>query len=760
MRRFLLFFLWMVAFQSTAYAQASAIKGSVYSQGETLEFVNIYLVEKETGTVTDQNGTFEFNDLKAGTYTIRASYIGYLTEEREVRVLENESVTIDFDLQRSEIQTDEVVVTGTLREITRSNSPVPVEVFSPSYFQMNPTPSLFEAMQNVNGVRPQLNCNVCNTGDIHINGLEGPYTMVLIDGMPIVSGLSTVYGLFAIPNSMVERVEIVKGPASTLYGSEAVGGLINVITKKSASAPAFIADAMFNNWGEGNLDLGGTFDIGDKATVLTGANYFNYSNPIDNNADNFTDVTLQQRVSLFQKWNINRESGKLFTLAGRFLYEDRWGGEMDWDRSFRGSDQVYGESIYTTRWELLGSYQLPTEENLLLSFSYNDHYQDSYYGDMLYIGDQRIGFGQLTWDKALKNHNLLVGTALRYTYYDDNTPATAAPQNINVNNPDEIWLPGIFVQDEIELNSNHDLLLGLRYDYNSVHGNIWTPRFAYKWDPTERSALRLNAGTGFRVVNLFTEDHAALTGAREVVIEESLQPEQSYNLNLNYEHRFFGQSGNYLRLDASSWYTYFTNQILPDYETNANQIRYANLDGFSVTRGASLNLDFEHRSGLKILAGASFIDMFVREDDIRFRPVLTERWMGTWGASYTFRNAGLKVDYTGNLYGPMRLPLISDTDPRAAFSPWWSIQNIQLTWSQPESRFEWYGGVKNLLNYTPPANSIARAFDPFDSGVVFDNAGGVVPTPDNPNALTFDPSYMFAPNQGIRGFLGFRYKID
>ncbi|MBC8643502.1 TonB-dependent receptor plug domain-containing protein [Flavobacterium lindanitolerans] len=107
-------------------------------------------------------------------------------------------------------------------------------------------------MQNVNGVRPQLNCNICNTGDIHINGLEGPYTLVLIDGMPIVSGLSTVYGLSGIPNSLLERIEIVKGPASSLYGSEAVGGLINIITKNPSNAPRFSIDGFSNSWGEVN----------------------------------------------------------------------------------------------------------------------------------------------------------------------------------------------------------------------------------------------------------------------------------------------------------------------------------------------------------------------------------------------------------------------------------------------------------------------------------------------------------------------------
>lgn len=743
-------------------AQTTEIKGTVSNDEEPLAFASIFVEELKSGTNTDADGNFIISEILPGSYTLIISFIGHASKEIKLELKTGESSILNIELERNAGNLEEVVVTGTLKEVNRLESPVPVEVYSPAFFRKNPTPNVYEALQNVNGVRPQLNCNVCNTGDIHINGLEGPYTMVLIDGMPIVSSLATVYGLSGIPNSLIERMEIVKGPASSLYGSEAIGGLINIITKDPAKAALFSADLMATNWQEYNFDLGIKLKAGQAASILTGLNYFKYGQKVDNNGDNFTDVTLQDRISVFQKWSFNRADQKLFTLAGRFYYEDRWGGELDWSPAFRGGEEVYGESIYTKRWELLGNYQLPTTEKFFLSFSFNDHNQNSVYGSTAYLAHQQIAFGQLSWDKTIGHHDLLAGTALRYTFYDDNTPATGGPKDSPTNHPDEIWLPGIFVQDEITLDAKNKLLLGLRYDYNVQHGNIFTPRLAYKWSITPKDILRLNAGTGFRVVNLFTEEHAALTGAREVSVKESLQPERSYNVNLNYIKKHYLSNGGIITADISAWYTYFTNIILPDYETDPNQIIYDNLDGHAVTQGISANFDLNTPSGFSVLLGATFMDVTSTENGESQRQILTERFTGTWAISYPFFDRKLSIDYTGNIYGPMRLPLLGPLDPRQEYSPIWSIQNIQMTYNATPD-LQIYGGVKNLLNWTPNDGNpfiIARANDPFDKQVEFDNNGQVIATPDNPNALTFDPSYVYGPNQGIRGFLGVRYSIQ
>ena len=731
---------------TSSYGQTNTISGKIKSGSGVLPYVNIYLKKTKIGTTSNENGFYELRNIPKGNYTLIVSSIGYQTKTIKISFNSNQKLTKNFSLSENN-SLDEIVISGTLRPVTKSNSPVPVEVYSTSFFKKNPTPSIFESMQNVNGVRPQLNCNVCNTGDIHINGLEGPYTFVLIDGMPIVSGLSTVYGLTGIPQALIERVEVVKGSASTLYGSEAVGGIINIITKRPSNSPKLTTDTFTSSWGEINTDVGLRYKLSEKIESLLGVNYFNYQNRIDNNEDGFTDLTLQHRISFFNKINIERKNNKVFTIAGRYVYEDRWGGEMDWEKKYRGTNIKYGESIYTNRWETFGTYQLPTTENINFQFSANGHYQDSFYGTDKYEAAQLIGFGQFVYNKRIKeNHNFLLGIAYRYTFYDDNTFATIDENGIK-NKPSKTHLPGIFLQDEINLNKQNKLLLGARWDYNSIHGNIFSPRINYKWNSKDKSDIfRVSIGNGFRVANVFTEDHAALTGAREVEFRGQLKPETSWNTNINYVKKI-NTENIFITFDTSIFYTYFNNRILPDYESDPNKIIYANLNGYSISKGISFTSDILFTNGFTMNIGATFMDVSVTENNIKTRQLLTETFSGVWSISYKF-DTNFTLDYTGNLYGPMRLPLLGVNDNRAEFSPWFSIQNIQLT-KKFSNSWEVYGGIKNLLNFTPPANSINNANNPFDIGI---------DTVKNPE-LAFDPSYVYASNQGIRAFAGIRFTL-
>lgn len=348
--------------------------------------------------------------------------------------------------------------------------------------------------------------------------------------------------------------------------------------------------------------------------------------------------------------------------------------------------------------------------------------------------------------KIRKKHGVLIGAAYRYTFYDDNTFATLNENGID-NKPSIIHLPGLFIQNEIQINDRKKLLLGIRWDNNNIHGNIFSPRVNFKWNSKNNSdILRLSAGNGFRVANVFTEDHAALTGARSVEFEGELQPETSWNVNVNYVKKINTENSS-ITLDASSFYTYFNNRILPDYETNPNKIIYANLEGFSVSKGISLNSNILFYNGLTINTGATLMEVSVTENNIKKTQLLTEGFSGVWSISYKF-NSNFSIDYSGNVYGPMRLPLLGENDLRNEYSPWFSIQNIQLT-QKLKNNWEIYGGVKNLLNFTPAANSINGANNPFDIGI---------DTELNPEKA-FDPSYVYTSNQGIRAFAGIRLTL-
>ena len=747
----LYFFLFINAFSALGQ-EKGVLRGKMTgASGEKVEFASIVVIGQSLGTTTDSSGNY-FLALPEGYYKIKFSCIGFVSEEKTAKIMAGKTTKLDVALEEMENRAQEVVVTGTMQESYKAASVTPVEIYTPKLFQKNPSPNLFNALQMVNGVRPQLNCNVCNTGDIHINGMEGPYTMVLIDGMPIVSSLSTVYGLMGIPNGIVERIEVVKGPASTLYGSEAVGGVVNVITKNPTKAPTLYSDFNANTWGEYNADLSAKWKHG-KVNSLVSLNYFHFKNRIDKNKDGFTDMTLQDRLSIFSKWSFERKENRLATLGIRLLYEDRFGGQTNFRNQFRGTDSVYGESIYTKRAELIGAYQLPfKKQNVVFYYSYNFHDQNSAYGTTMFLAKQHVAFGQLVWTKKLgKSHQLVAGTAIRYTSYTDNTAASRWPQDSSKYQWANTLLPGIFWQDDVTISSKSKLLVGNRLDLHPVHGYIVSPRIGYKLQLHRYHSLRLNTGNGFRVVNVFTEDHAALTGARKVVFEENLEPEKSWNGNVNYTAYLPFEKG-FINVDASFFYNYFSNKIIPDYLSDANKIVYKNLEGYAINRGIALSLDINFSNSLKIQLAGTAMEAFKKEryktgNYFHVNQLLSPNFQGNASVSYTIPYLNVAIDYTSQVYSPMKLPVYPN-DYRPAFSPWFSLHNVQISKNYRHSTY--YIGIKNIFDFVPQ-NPILRPFDPFDK-----NVNDPI---NNPHNYTFDPNYTYAPLQGIRAYVGLRLVI-
>lgn len=750
----------VLLFNAALYAQG--LNGRVVSAGSPVAYAPVAVQGTPIGTVTDTLGNFQLN-ISSGTHKIIVAAMGYLRKEITVNLdtLKNKFLLIDLTEFANPL--NEVVVSGTLSEVSRSESPVVVESFGAAFFRHTSSPTLYDAMQMINGVQPQLACNVCQTADIHINGMEGAYTMVTIDGMPIVSGLSSVYGQIGIPASLIERVEVVKGPSSTLYGSEAVGGLINIITKNPNTAPIVLADFSGTSYGEFNTDFAMSYKL-KKAAGITSVNYYNYSLPVDRNGDNFMDVTLQNRISVFSKWAFTNKYGQQSGIAVRAIYEDRMGGQMDYKPEHRGTDIKYGESIYTNRYEAIGNFRIPSEKtNLNLQYSYNYHHQNSYYGTTFFLATQQTAFAQLVWQKNIgASHKLTSGLAYRFVHYIDNTPATRGFGEDSLKQiPFLTNQPALFVQDEYGITEKIKLLAGMRFEYNFVHGPIFAPRLNAKFDIGQNGSLRVGVGNGFRVVNIFTEDHAALSGSRQVVITEELKPERSWNGNANYSKMLVFDKG-FVNLDAGLFYTVFSNKIIADYFVNPNAIYYQNLRGYGVSRGISANAEVSFVSGLKGRVGVTYMEVYQREENTagnleRVPQVHAPNWQGVFSVSYTIKPLKLAVDYTGQLYSPMYLPILP-ADYRPAKSPWFTLQNIQLSRKFMGGKLEVYAGCKNLFNFMPK-DPLMRPFDPFDKQVAFDAQGNAIASPNNPNGYTFDTTYGYASMQGRRYYAGIRYEL-
>ncbi|MBT8335135.1 MAG: TonB-dependent receptor, partial [Gemmatimonadetes bacterium] len=290
--------------------------------------------------------------------------------------------------------------------------------------------------------------------------------------------------------------------------------------------------------------------------------------------------------------------------------------------------------------------------------------------------------------------------------------------------------------DQFHLSPAITLLGGLRADHHRDHGVVVSPRGSVMWRPTADATFRVNAGTGFRVVHLFTEDHAALTGARDVVIEGDLRPERSASLAFNYNQVIeFGTRP--MMLDVDAFYTRFTNRIVPDYDRDPNQIVYANLDGRrSVTRGVSVSVN-QNFGALPLFytLGMTVQDVVLEGGD---QPSEDEffaaDYRGVWSVAYEFR-PGWTLDYGGALTGPMRLPEYPGEFARPTRNDPYTTHDLQLSWAWAAGQ-QLTLGVENLTDFTQ---------------------GSPLIDPARPFGDAFDTSYVYGPILGRRVHLGVRY---
>jgi outer membrane receptor for ferrienterochelin and colicins len=236
---FFLFFCFLSTIQLSAETpvptDANIFGHVINSDNEHIPYINISIKNTTVGTVTDATGHYSFKNLKEGTYTLVVSGVGYKSEEKTVTVIKNKTQEVNFSIKEDVLNLNEVVVTSNRSSQSRTEAPVIVSTISTKQLETTQSNVLGEGLNYCTGLRFENDCQNCGFSQIRMNGMEGPYSQILINSRPIFSGLAGVYGLELIPSNMIEKLEIVRGGGSALYGSNAIAGTVNLILKDPKS---------------------------------------------------------------------------------------------------------------------------------------------------------------------------------------------------------------------------------------------------------------------------------------------------------------------------------------------------------------------------------------------------------------------------------------------------------------------------------------------------------------------------------------------
>ena len=738
-------------------AQIVNVQGSINSNDGPLEFATISIVDSGYGVTSNENGYFEIQVDSSKDNYLLVSYLGYISKKISLKNIDKDLKNLVVVLEEDINGLNEIIVTGSLRDQFVTESPVKVNVITSkkiNSFLPSAGSTVKEIIQLINGAQEVIACGVCYTNSISINGLEGPYTSILLDGIPMYGNLASVYGLSGIPSMIIDRIEIVKGPSSTLYGSEAVAGVINIITKNFEDHPYFSLDVQGTSHSESYINLAIVPKVGKSKTYF-GSTWDKKNYYKDYNDDGFGDDINFDRFSLFNKWDIFRKSKKKFIINSRYYFEDRRNGVEDFMlkdnyKKLRGSKTVYGESINTYRFELFGKYEFDFLDDFELNYSYSKHNQNSFYGSDFYKAKQEILFSQFTLKRKFLKHDMLYGLSFRNNMYDDNTSATEQLiDGIIFNESSNQFTPGIFIQDQYSPSNKISIISGLRVDNYKDHGSIFSPSLHFKYNPGEWLSFRLNAGTGFRIVNLFSEDHAFVTGQREVKILEELQPERSKSIILNSNYIYSGLSGTG-NLDLDIFYTHFSNKIIPNYE-DIRYIIYKNSKGYAYTKGFSGAWNHTFLNGIAFTLNFNHQIAKYYESNTISNIEHSPNWTASLNFKLPIKNRW-SLNTSSNFTGEMQLPVVFDMNsngelskfPRPVRSNSFSIHNINIS-GELNNNHEIYFGLLNVLNFRQKESSLVAFNDP-------NHYKGFSPF--------FDTSYVYAPNQGVEFFLGYKFNLN
>ena len=733
------------------FAQNGALTGTITFDGEPVEFANVGILNTTLGTVTDGAGWFKIENIPTGTVTLKITSVGFRSITRELQIKAGDNELLELALVEDLLNLEQVVVSGTRYELDRTEAPVIVNVLGNKLLNATQSIAISEGLNYQPGVRVETNCQNCGFTQVRLNGLEGAYSQVLINSRAVFSALNSVYGLDQIPTHIVEKIEVVRSGGSALYGSNAIAGTINIITKEPVentwqvgSNTALIAGEALDQ----TVNFNGSIVSENLMNGVTFYGMYRDRDSYDANGDGFTELVALESNTLGAKAFIKPGKHSKLSLDFSAIQEYRRGGnlldlaphftditeELDHNTVFAGATYDFWSSDYTDKVSAYVSTQFTT--------------RDSYYGG---LGGGRTAADSLlalnaygiTKDLALvagvqyvknlgQNDVLTIGVENQLNDTEDDIAGYNRVVDQNVNSL------GFFGQYEWKPTTKFTALLGARFDATSVEGlyqvgdivrntndnfGVFSPRVTLLYKLTENIQLRGGYARGFRAPQAFNEDlHISSVGGEPqfVILSEGLEKETSdaYTASANITRDFGTTQANLLiegfHTQLNNPFTQVsTGAVLPN-GSILEEVR--NGEGASVT-GMNFEAGFSPSADFSFQLGGTLQQAVYDEAQVLFEPeggnssegivavdefTRTPNLYGFFNTNWRLSDA-LQFDVTGTYTGGMIVPrVVSDSGfLQLVDSESFLDMNIKASYQIEVSndfQLELSGGIKNIFN--------------------------------------------------------------
>ena len=615
--------------------------------GDHIPFATISVIGTTIGTTSDETGHYQLINLPVWKLTIKAQSVGFKPKEETIVIKADETKEIKFDLDPDILGLKEVVITGDRNETNRTESTTIVNTITPKTFAITQAVTLSEGLNFSPGLRVENDCQNCGFSQVRINGMEGHYSQILINSRPIFSGLAGIYGLELIPASMIERVEVIRGGGSALYGSNAIAGTINLILKDPINNSyefgvngGFIGLGLDDS-GKPARDFSANFNTSlvsvDNKTGMSLYGFYRNKDPFDANNDGISEIPSLRNITIGTRLYHRFRTRNKLIIDFFNINEDRRGGDK-FDYPVHEANIAEEVSHNLTTGALTYEHYFRNNDLFSIYVSGQRINRDSYYGANKSLSDYgntkdfsyTIG---TQYNAIFENSNLVAGVENNGTwlkdkklgYPDINNAVIVNDTIVNIPHTDNVLIAdqsintiSLFAQYEINWNK-FTVSAGARFDnytvvdkanYSSdVSENVLSPRITLKYDIIKYLQARLSYSKGYRAPQIFNEDlHIEASGSRRVIHKNSHDLKQETSHSLMGSADFNKQIGKvYVGLLLEGFYTSLNDPFAyefsdPDEDGTVIYTRVNAENGASV-QGINIELNVVPANSFSIKAG-------------------------------------------------------------------------------------------------------------------------------------------------------------